>query len=130
MLLLNGLTIVSSTGDVVWPHIPHLDGATDGFVLGEVDYRDILSTSSAWEMRWVLRHRRMQSPDSRILESYCPARSMSCHEVDMECDHVTSCVDLDLVGVVFVLVTAAEIQVALVTGVRYLDGILDRAGGV
>lgn len=55
---------------------------------------------------------------------------MSCHEVDMERHHITGCVHLDFVGVVFVLVTAAEIQVALVTGVRYLDGILDRAGGV
>lgn len=65
-----------------------------------------------------------------MVESYRPARFMSCHKVDMECHHITSCVHLDFVDVVFVLVTAALIQVALVIGIRYLDGILDRAGGV
>lgn len=55
---------------------------------------------------------------------------MSCHKVDMERYHITSCVHLDFVGVVFVLVTTALIQVAFVTGVCYLDGVLDRAGRV
>lgn len=51
MWLLNELTIISSTGDVVWPHIPYLDGATDGFVLCKVDHRHILCNSSVWEVQ-------------------------------------------------------------------------------
>lgn len=93
------LTVVTTTGDVVWPHIPLLDGVTDSFVRCKVDYRDVR-----------------------------PTRFMSRHKVDMECHHIASCVHLDLVGVVFVLVTAALIQVALVICVGHLDRVLDRPG--
>lgn len=55
---------------------------------------------------------------------------MGCHKVDMKCHDITSRVDLDFVGVILVLVATALIQVAFVICVRYLDGILDRAGWV
>lgn len=64
------------------------------------------------------------------VEPYRPARFVSCHKVDMECHHITSCVHLYFVGVVFVLVAAALIQVALVICVRYFDGVLDRSSWV
>lgn len=60
-------------------------------------------------------------------ESYRPTRFMSRHKIDMECYNITSRVNLNFVRVVFVLVTAAEIQVAIVICVCYLDGVLDRA---
>lgn len=55
---------------------------------------------------------------------------MSCHKVDMERHYITSCVHLDSVGIVFVLVTATHVQVALVICVGYLDGVFDRAGWI
>ena len=55
---------------------------------------------------------------------------MRCHKVNMECHHITSCIHLDFVDIVFVLISAALIQVALVICVRYLDRVLDWAGWV
>lgn len=55
---------------------------------------------------------------------------MSCHKVDVECHHITSCVHLDVVDIVFVLVAAALVKVALVICVRHLHGIFDWASWV
>lgn len=55
-VLLSGLTIISSTGDVVRPHIPRLDGAANGFVRCKVNYGDILSSRSVLPLRCFPRH--------------------------------------------------------------------------
>lgn len=55
---------------------------------------------------------------------------MSCHEIDMKCHYIAGCVDLDIVDIVLVLVTAALVQVALIICVCNLDRVFDWAGGI
>lgn len=62
--------------------------------------------------------------------SYRPAGLVSCHKVYVECHYIAGCVDLDIVDIILVLVTAALVQVALVICVRNLDRVFDWAGGI
>lgn len=73
---------------------------------------------------------RMTKCPNRLIGAYRRAWSMRRDHIDMEVEHIAGLDRLDVVGIILILVAAAEERVAVVIAVGNFYGILDRTGWI